>query len=252
MSLEPGIYLNLFPVKISPELLLLVEKSRSEASDVRTIRTRIEENGWRVEVYPEGKMLYGYGVDSEHLLTLGFEPVQKTLSQCPHLVCHLISSSLMEHFQTTGYQIPDPSSAHKVRLRVFDSSPGKICGGRVDLYQGWDLRAFFWPDLENGSHNFGLVVDLTWRLCDSATQVPLSFSKLRQLYGGSSLIEVAQHQGEYIPGTTKINFQVAHQHFQKRILPFVESIGEFPLASGGVARIATKPVWVVIGGDEDA
>ena len=251
MSLEPGIYLNLFPIMISRESLPLMAKPRSDEPDLQTIRTRIAEEGWRAEVYPEGPMLYGYGKDGKQLLSVGFEPVQKTLGDCPHLVCHLISSGLVAHLQSNGYWLPNPKDTHRIRIRIFRRESTKICGGKVQLYQGWNLRTFFWTSLENGSSNFGLVVDLTWRLRDSLTQNPLNFSELKSLYGGSALIEVAQHQEEYIPGTTKINFQVAHQHFQKRILPFVRSIGEFSLATGDIARIDSKPVWVVIGGDED-
>ena len=252
MSLEPGIYLNLFPIEISSELLSLMEKPRSEEPDLRTLRTKIEQEGWNVEIYPEGPLLYGYGEDEERLSRLGFEPVQKVPSDCPYLVCHLISSGLVAHLQSKGFWLPNPKATHRVRVQIFKGEPIHICGGKVQLYQGWDLRAFFWPSLEHGTHDFGLVVDLAWKLRDSATQAPLNFSELKHLYGGSSLIEVAQHQGEYIPGTRKVNFQVARHQFQKRILPFVQSIGEFALSATEVtARVTPDPVWVMIGGDED-
>jgi hypothetical protein len=74
--------------------------------------------------------------------------------------------------------------------------------------------------------------------------------QIRQQYGYNATIAVGEIQGEYLPGSAKINTEVARQRLQDHILPFVQSHPEFNLPCGGKARLLPEPIRVILGGDE--
>jgi len=251
--LEPGIYLNLFPVDIQEESMELVERLRSEVPDFRLLREEIEKNEWQVWVYAPQRsdVAYGYGPDKNKLTSLKFHYVSRKPSELPHLICKVIADGLVEHLRGIGYEVYHPKRPPKVRLQVIDKVPQTVCSGMIHLYQGFDLRPFFWADPATGKTLFGVVVDIFWKFRD-VNDNSINMKEIRRRYGAHSLIEIAQAQGEYLPGTRSVNYYIARQHIQNRILAFVEKVGEFALPIGVKVHLTAQPVSVLLGGEENA
>ncbi len=136
--------MNLFPVDIPEENIELVARLRSEILDFRPLRDKIEESEWQTWVYasPGSNEAYGYGPDKEKLIPSGFHHVTKKPSDLPHLICRLIAEGLMGYLGSKGYDTFWPKRPPKVRLRVLNKIPQEVCGRRVRLYRGFDLRPF--------------------------------------------------------------------------------------------------------------
>ena len=66
-SLEPGLYVNIFPVTFPEELVGLMSTPRGNLPDLRPLRQRIQDEGWNIEIYSQGNTVYGYGADMNSL-----------------------------------------------------------------------------------------------------------------------------------------------------------------------------------------
>jgi len=242
-SLEPGVYVNIFPVTFIEGPVSFMVASRSGFPDLRPLRNSIQSEGWRTQLYGHGNKVYGYGADMEYLASEGFEEEIVQLADLPQLTTHLIEDGILDLLNNEGYQ----ARIGKGRLIVFH--PGRFTSaayGQIKVYQGYDLRSTFWRDRFSGNLAFGLVVDTIWSIRDGSGQ-PMNTHQIAQL---NAVTQVAQIQGEYLPRSTRINTEIARQRLQEQILPFVQDHPEFELLCMVTAQVSPQPIRIILGGNE--
>lgn len=246
IQLDPGIYLNVFPVTLPDDPIPVVQANRASWTDLRPLREGIKNrNVW---VYADEKIVYGYGPDRAILKDYGFQETEVRLRETPRLATRLIVQGMVNLLRQEGYE----ALPRKGRWQLYHPNQFKeVAGGGIRVHQGYDLRAFFWKDIVSEQLAFGLIVDIIWALRDAENQ-PLNMRQIRQRYGYNAIVEVGQVQGEYLPGSksSKINTEVAHQRFRENILPFVQSHSEFKLHCGQLAQVRAEPIRVILGGEE--
>jgi hypothetical protein len=241
--LEPGLYVNIFSVTFPEEPIGFMTASRDGLSDVRPLRTRIQEKEWNIRLYSQGNKVYGYGADMDSLASEAFEEEMVYPANNPELTAHLIGEGILDLLREEGYE----THIDKVRSKVFH--PGRctpVANGRIKVYQGYDLRSIFWRDHFLGTLAFGLVVDATWSIRDESGQ-SLNMHQIARL---NAVTQVTQIQGEYLPGSTRINTEVARQRLQEQILPFVRVHPTFELPCKAAAQMSPHPIRIIIGGSE--
>ncbi|MEM4721012.1 MAG: hypothetical protein QXT73_02980 [Candidatus Methanomethylicaceae archaeon] len=248
MMLEAGVYLNLFPLEIQASSITLMVASRKCFSDLRPLKSQIQEQKWDISLFAEGETVYGYGGDQERLQTEGFSVTNQTFFEHPVLACRMIGEGLLRHLKAKGYITNQPP---RKRIQVFEKQPQSLCHGKVHLYQGWALRPFYWHDPVTQRICFGVIVDVCWKLCDSSNNAAVSTRDMMMRFGNDAMMEVAQAQGEYLPGTRSVNYQIARQQLRDKILPFVKSIGRFELIQEVTVQLSEQPVSITLGGEED-
>jgi hypothetical protein len=243
VSLEPGIYVNIFPVTFPEESVHFMVTSRGSFPDLRSLRKLIQDEDWNTQVYAHGNKVYGYGAEMEYLLHEGFEEEILYLTDFPQLTARLIEEGILRLLSTEGYE----TRVGKGRLLIFHANRSTLAAnGKIKVYQGYDLRSTFWWDQFSGKLAYGLVVDVTWAIRDGHEQ-PLNMHQVAQL---NAVTQIAQIQGEYLPGRARINTEVARQRLQEQILPFVQGHPTFELPCGVPAQLSPQPVRIIIGGDE--
>lgn len=244
--MDPGTYLNVFPVKVPEEVVQILSASRASFQDLRLLRQRLTEAGKNAWVYADGDTVYGYGPDAVCLESQGFRRASLRLTEVPRLATRMIIEGLVSVLRQEGYE----TLPRKGRQQVYHPEKFKwAVRGRVRVHRGYDLRVLFWKDINANQLAFGLIVDIFWALRDDKNQ-PLSMRQIRQQYGYNVTITIGQIQGEYLPSSSKFNTEVARQRFQEHILPFVQSHSKFELPCGGRARLLSQPVRVILGGEE--
>lgn len=242
-SLEPGLYVNIFPVIFSEELAGFMSAQRGSLPDLRPLRKHIQDENWNIGLYSQGNRVYGYGADMDYLTSEGFEEEIVYLANLPELTAHLIVAGILDLLRKEGYE----TRIGKVRSEVFQSNPSTpAANGRVNVYQGYDLKSIFWRDQFSGKLAFGLIVDATWSIRDGSGQ-SLNMHQIAQL---NAATQVAQIQGEYLPRSSRINTEVARQRLQEQILPFVQAHTTFELPCNVAAQVSPQPIRIIIGGGE--
>ncbi len=242
-NLEPGVYVNIFPITLPEEAVHFMVASRGSFPDLRSLRKRIYDAGRNIQLYAHSDSVYGYGTEMEYLVHEGFEEELLYLADFPQLTAHLIEEGIRELLGTEGFE----ARIGKGRLVVFPinrSTP--TANGMIKVYQGYDLKSTFWRDQFLEKLAFGLVVDVTWAIRDKLGQ-PLNMHQIAQL---NAVTQVAQIQGEYLPRSTRINTEVARQRLQEQIVPFVQGHPEFELPCEATARLSPQPIRIIIGGNE--
>lgn len=241
VRLDPGIYTNVFPVTLPEEPVLVMITARKDFTDLRPLREKIRVSGWNTRVYATGGSVYGYGTDAHRLGDVGFHAASILLSANPGFAARLILEGLADAARSEGYEV----RFSRARLSMFGPSPfGKTPGDEVFIYLGYDLRALYWGDKANPS--FGLVVDVTWAFRDGAG----NHLDMREVAERGATVQVAQIQGEYLQGGSRINTEVSRRRLLEEILPFVQSRCMFTLPCGGSALLETEPARVILGGSE--
>ena len=245
INLEPGVYTNVFPVLIPEGSVLLVVAVRSDCQDLRPLRKRIQDKGWDVQVYapPNSDKVYGYGQQMDLLVGEGFREENVNLSDPPQLTTRLVTEGMVNLLRASGYEARF-GKGHTLFFPAGEFKPA--ANGKIRVYQGYDLRSTFWWDQSLGRLAFGLVVDVTWAIRNQEGQ-PLNMGQVAELKAAT---QVAQIQGEYLPGGTRINTEVARQRLQEQILPFVQEHSKFELPCRVTAEVSPQPVRVIIGGHE--
>lgn len=244
--LDSGIYVNLFPVEISEREFELMVTPRASFQDLRLLREWIKTEHIDACVYADEKTVYGYGPEKDKLETQGFQRASLQFTDVPRLTTRIIIEGLVGKLKSKGYEI----LRRKGRWRAYHPKEStEVAERRIRVYLGYDLRATFWKDIAANNLAFGLIVDVSWLLKDSQGQ-PVSMSRIRRHYGYHAIIAIAQVQQEYLPGSSKLNTEVARQRFHDHILPFVRTHSTFDLPCGGQARLLEKPVRVIVGDEE--
>ncbi len=243
ISFEPGVYVNIFPVTIPEEPVGFLVAKRGSFPDLRPLRKRIQDEGWNTLLYGHGNKVYGYGVDMDCLASEGFEEEIVYLANLPELTAHLIAEGILDLLRKEGYE----TRIGKVRSKVFHPSRSTpAANGRINVYQGYDLKSTFWRDPFSGKLAFGLVVDATWSIRDGSGQL-LNMHQVAQL---NAVTQVAQIQGEFLPRSSRINTEVARQRLQEQILPFIKGHPKFELPCMVTAQLSPQPIRIIIGGNE--
>jgi hypothetical protein len=133
------------------------------------------------------------------------------------------------------------------RLLLFQTKPlATAAQGRLRVHLGYDLRGLSWRADVAEPWAFGVVLDVIWSVRDDNGRA--STPKIAE-YG--AMAEIARIQGEFLPGTNRINTEVARQRFQEHIVPFVQRFAKFPLPCGD-ARLDAEPVRVILGGGTES
>lgn len=245
IHLDLGIYLNVFPVKIPEDEIPIMTAPRSSFQDLYPLRQGLAKAGRNAWVYADRDIVYGYGPDAANLKGQGFQEKLLRFVEVPRLATRVIIEGLVNALREEGCE----ALPRKGRWQVYPSQFTEVAGGRIRVYRGYDLRAFFWRDNANNQPAFGLIMNIIWVLRDNANQ-PLSMRKIRQQYGYDATIAISQVQGEYLPGSNKLNTEVARQRLYEHILPFIQDHSEFDLPCGGRARLLPEPIRVILGGEE--
>jgi hypothetical protein len=246
LHLDPGIYLNVFPVELPNDEIQVLTVERTLFQDLRQLRDRLKRENKKAWVYACGNKVYAYGPEVDALKPDGFERHSLRLIEEPRLATRMIVKGLANTLREERYQI----LYRKGRCQAYHPDQFKpIVGGSVRVHRGYDLRALFWRDVVADRLTFGLVVDATWMLRDSDNH-PLGLQQIRQQYGYNVTIAIGQVQEEYLPGSSKFNTEVARQRLQAHITPFVQSHPGFDLPCGGQVRLLSEPVRVILGGEE--
>ncbi len=246
IHLDPGIYLNVFPVKIPEGEIPIMRAPRASFQDLRPLRQWLQEAGRDAWVYADGDVVYGYGPDAASLETQGFQRASLRLVEAPGLATRVVVEGLVNALRAEGYE----PLFRKGRWQVYNPSQfTEVAGGRIRVHRGYDLRAFFWSDIVVNELAFGLIVDVFWALRDNANQ-PLNMHQIRQQYGYDVIIAIGEVQREYLPRSSRLNTEVARQRFLGDILPFVQSHSEFDLPCGGKAYLLPEPIRVILVGEE--
>jgi hypothetical protein len=236
--LDPGLYTNVFEVRVPDELVTVMVASTAEFPDLRPIREEIRKMSLACWVYQVGDRVYGYGDKCEILMERSFQQQTIRLREEPRLCARLIQEGLVHHLRGQGYR----EWSGKGRVTLYEPEPYRIiASSQLRVYRGYDLRTIWWKQYKDIL--FGLVVDVCWEIQDSAGN-RLNPSEIAR-YG--AMREIGQIQEELL-STGQINTEVARLRLQNHILPFVNKHGCFPLPCGGTAKLSEVPVRVVLGG----
>jgi hypothetical protein len=245
IGLEPGLYVNIFQVIVPDVPMRFMLASRTRFPDLRPLRKRILDEERNIQVYAPSNSdkVYGYGSEANYLQNEGFEEELLSLVNFPQLTTYLLGDGLLNALKAEGYE----ARFGKGRLMVFHPDRFKTAANNnIKVYQGYDLKATFWKEPISGNLTFGLVIDITWSIRDKDDK-PLSMQRIAQF---NAVTQIAQIQGEYLPGGTRINTEIARQRFQEQILPFVYGHSEFELPCGGIARLSSHPIRIILGENE--
>lgn len=244
--LDPGVYLNVFPVEIPKEPLTVMRAQRSSFPNLHSLRESLKREDIKAEVYADRSFVYGYGEGAAGLEAKGFQRSSLKLVEVPKLAARLIVEGLVNALETKGYK----ALPRKGRWQVYQPDQFTLIAyGNIRVHKGYDLRALFLKDAYADQLVFGLIVDIIWLFRDANGQ-PLNMSQIRQQHGYNVAINIGQVQGEYLPNSNRLNTEVARQRLVDHILPFVQTHSKFNLPCGGNASLLPEPIRVIIGGEE--
>ncbi|RLG69604.1 MAG: hypothetical protein DRO11_07515 [Methanobacteriota archaeon] len=189
--MDPGIYLNVFPVKVPDEAVQVMTASRASFQDLRSLRQRLAEAGKNAWVYADGDTVYGYGLDAACLESRGFRKALLRLTEVPRLATRMVIEGLVSVLRREGYEI----LPRKGRQQAYH--PEKftwVVRGRVRVHRGYDLRALFWKDIHTDQLAFGLIADIFWVLRDDKNSRSVC-ARSGNNTGTTSLLPLARFRG---------------------------------------------------------
>lgn len=247
--LESGYYANMFEVRLVGDETNVVACSRSKYPSLKALRKEIEKDGKNAFVYAPGhsELVFGYGQDMAWLCDKGFEERVVELSKEPRLTGRMIFDGLILKAQSLGYA---PSFPEIGRCRLFKwDSFSETSDGGVRVFRGYDLRVIFLRDDAADALTFNLIADMCHAFRSRDGQ-PLNFQTIKQQFGGATLRQVRQIQGDLIP--TGMNTEVSRQRLIEVIHPFVEEVGQFELPTGISAQVVPVPLRIVVGAEHES
>jgi hypothetical protein len=245
VHLAPGFYTNLFDISVPDNEIHVMRAERSKYPDLKELREEIEKGRKEAFVYcPERcDFVYGYGKNMDWLSAKGFALSTVKLHEEPKLAARMALEGLTERVKELGYAtIP---SKDKGRCRLFNWNEFKATSNsQIRVYTGYDIKIIFLRDPVENKLNFGLVIDVTYSIKDTADQ-PLDYNTISTRFGSSALREMRQIQKDLIP--TGINKEVSKQRLTEDIIPFVERIGKIVMPCNIEAEVDTKPSQIILG-----
>lgn len=241
-SRAPGYYINIFQVRFDPLGERLMTLTAGSGPSVKDLRKKYEISGLSVRFHfsAKTKTTYAYGPDRDVVSADGFIASTLELPGVPDLARRLMLDGYVDHLGRTGYKLEWAMGRYTA---VQPTAHWKSGDGRVQLFKGFDINSIMWSDPRTSELSFGLVVDLKWVTRDGAgaTIRPAAIAAT-----GLSL-DVARAQGELLPGSARINTEVARLHLEESILPFVRDSLMVKLGGGGGLVVDPVPVRVVVG-----
>jgi hypothetical protein len=238
LKIQPGIYLNLFPVNIPDHPVDLMVIERDRYPDLRELRNELKNT---IKLYADKDKIYGYGSDVIMLKDKGFKKIEISLYKVPRLTVRMILEGLINKVQSNKYEVIEK----KGRCKIFNWDDFKITSDKnVKVFKGFDIRSIFILDSQENKLVFGLIVDVVYAFKDSLNQ-PLNTYLISNNFGSRTFSEVRQIQGELI--RTGINTEIARQRLLEHILPFIESHLEFDLPCGLKVKLSAEPMRVILG-----
>jgi len=240
LKIEPGIYLNLFPVDIPEHPVDLMVIERNRYPDLRELRNELKNT---IKVYADEDKVYGYGADAIILKENGFKETKISLYQIPRLTSRMILEGFMERIRLNNYEV----IGRKGRCKIFNWDVFKLTSDKkVKVFNGFDIRSIFILNPQENKLVFGLIVDVVYAFKDNSDH-PLNTYFISKNYGSQTFSEVRRIQGELIP--TGINTEIARQRLLEHILPFIRNYSEFELSCGLKVNLAVQPIRVILGGN---
>jgi len=240
LIIEPGIYLNLFPVNIPEHSVDLMSIERNRYPDLRELRNELKNT---IKVYANEDKVYGYGADAIMLKDKGFKKIEISLYEVPRLTGRMILEGFINKVKSDNYEVFEK----KGRCKIFNWNDFKITSdNNVKVFKGFDIRIIFILNSQENKLVFGIIVDVVYAFKDSSDK-PLSTYLISKNFGSQTFSEVRRIQGELIP--TGINTEIARQRLLEHILPFIENYSEFDLPCGLKATLSAAPMRVILGGN---
>ncbi|MBC7094480.1 hypothetical protein [Thermococcus sp.] len=251
-DLDPGIYLNMFEVKLpeDPTVSIMIsnfDRIQEQYGTLKELKHKLEENGWQVYLYRDDKLVYGYGAGMDILKQYGFRNVSINLLETPKLTSRMILEGFVNELKTSGFS--QLGKEHKGRVELFDMShPVTISNGEIFIYKGLDIRSIFLKDHETDDINFWIIVDITYLVRDKVG-TPLNPQEIVRTYGREAYIQIKKIQGELL-SNGRINTMAPKERF-KQIMSIIQNYSSaFDLPCGIQASLIKRPVSIVIGGEE--
>jgi len=156
-TLDPGIYINIFQVRVPDDKCQVLIIRRNELSNLHDLRQQLENKNKQVWVYADEDTVYGYGRDASILTEYRFQESTIRLVEKPKLTTHVIIEGLVKKLKEDGYEaIPSKGRWQMYHPDQCDS----VADGKVRVYRGYDLRSLFWRDPTTNHLTFGLIVDI--------------------------------------------------------------------------------------------
>lgn len=246
ITIDPGIYLNLFKVEFVDSPTNLMVASRSAFPKLKDFREMLRARTIAAEVFAVDDRVYGYGSQQDALVNFGFSAESIQISTIPQLASRLVLDGFVAELQKVGYLL----EWSKQGATVFQlTSPLLKLKSGLILYRGFDIQSLYLNDPELEELFFAVVIDaaFTYRDPDGKALRP---DVVKAQYGEEALNQLLVKQGDLTP-QGKINLEVSHQRLHKLILPFVAQRGKFVLPCGIQAEISREPIRVVLASDEE-
>lgn len=241
--IDPGFYVNIFPIRIEKEKTKVMITDRKSYPDLRPLREEIEGENKNVHVYAVEDKVYGYGKDKEWLEQRGFTEIEINLKENPKLTSRIIFEGILENAERLGFY--PRFKKENGRCRLFDNNFKLTSDSNVKVFTGYDIRIIFFRSPIDEELKFGLICDVVYTLRDNNNN-PLNFHQIVERYGSETLKEIRRIQKDLIP--TGINTEVARQKLLEDIIPFVEKIREISLPFNDIkAFVSTSPLRIVVG-----
>jgi hypothetical protein len=239
ISLDPGIYTNIFRVFVPNERVTVMVAPESAFPSLHEIRMEIEQSGWRARVYQYGAQVFGYGQDMEQLASMGFQREKIRLLEYPGWCARLIAEGLSDYLKDRGYR----ECFGKGRKQLYEPNPYRTAAReQLQVFRGYDLRVLYvWRE---DQPIFGLIVDICWEIQNREGK-RLNTTEIAQY---RAMAEIAQIQEEYL-SDNRINPEVSRSRLLNHILPFVRSCKEFrlPICENLNVQLEQTPLRVVVG-----
>jgi len=167
----PGVYINLYEVKVNDEDLFLVKEERAKYPSLKELRDKIRECG----VYPVKDKIYGYGKDLSELRKVGFIDIKAKVFDLPQLTCKMILDGFSNNLEHSGYKV----ECFKFRMQAFDiKNPISLSLKEITLYPGCEFGTIFLMNPVNERLIFGIILDLKFKLELNGT--PASYRDVRR------------------------------------------------------------------------
>ncbi len=243
VQLQPGIYTNIFPVILPDEPMPFMKMQRARVTDLRALRSEIEQANQRVFVYAYRDYVYGYGDDANIFLTAkGFITTTLLFKDVPALTARIVLQGIIDIALAKGFWQRRKMSLKGVdaRTEIFRPTPkGITMQGKVKVFAGYDLRCAYYLAVES----FGVVVDVAWAYQDEHS-MPLDTPHMRDQ---NAMNEALAIQEEFLRGTNRFNLQISQIRMRDYLLPFAQEFQSIPLPCGSQARLEPEPFSVILG-----
>lgn len=238
-SLDPGLYINIFPVQVADAMVDVMIAEPSAYPNLEGLREAICAASRKLRVYRVGSVILGYGSDLDWLANKRFDKQEISLYRYPQWCTRMIIEGLIDHLTSRSYR----EWSGKGRSKLYEPQPfQKAAQGQLYVFRGYDLRAIYWYREQRPL--FGLIVDICWEIQDTNGK-RLSTSEIAQY---NALPEIARIQEEYLPDG-RINPEVSRMRLQNHILPFVQQHSRFALPCDRTteATLGDAPLRVILG-----